>query len=68
MSEVALGMMSEKLKPCPFCGSNDVEIVESFDGLCVLCGNCEATSNDFGKIEDAIKAWNRRATDEKSPR
>lgn len=61
--------MSEKLKPCPFCGSGgkrlriwaSKECVSAF----VCCRNCGAIGPGFPesrKTEDeAIDAWNRRA-------
>ena len=57
--------MSEKLKPCPFCGTE----VSSFDILdymrCPIayqidCGGCRATSGAYSTIEKAVDAWNRR--------
>lgn len=58
------------LKPCPFCGSNDVDIrwymprrgngVLSF----VLCYDCESSGPEKPTDEKAVEAWNRRANDE----
>ena len=68
--------MKNKLKPCPFCGSNDIELQSDFDKTkdprknCmtarVKCCNCFATSDTKdscgGETEqDAIDAWNKRA-------
>ena len=60
--------MTEKLKPCPFCGSDDLEIRNRHY---VECLNCET----FGpapdkpmaswRTDNAVEAWNRRAKDEK---
>ena len=53
------------LKPCPFCGSEDVEFhhCDYGDGDIindVICGNCGATV-DFSQDEASTKAsWNRR--------
>lgn len=55
------------LKPCPFCGSEDVKIIEHiFKGVKntygAKCFSCKAQSDQF--FEDginAIEAWNRRA-------
>jgi Lar family restriction alleviation protein len=47
---------SDRLKSCPFCGSEGVVLVGSF----VRCGNCGATG-PFGRTaEDAIARWNER--------
>jgi Lar family restriction alleviation protein len=57
--------MSEKLKPCPFCGSSHVlaEDFEEFDmGMYwIRCGDCGAGCSTKDTTEEAIKAWNRRA-------
>ncbi len=54
--------MSEKLKPCPFCGG-EVSIVESMHKgrYVVRCPNwkCNATYEP-DSLSAAIKAWNRR--------
>jgi Lar family restriction alleviation protein len=59
--------MSEKLKPCPFCGSSHVlaEDFEEFDmGMYwIRCGDCGAGCSTKDTTEEAIKAWNRRAND-----
>jgi Lar family restriction alleviation protein len=50
--------MSE-LKPCPFCGSIDIE--KSVYEYCVYCNDCQAASNtDSSDIVDAINKWNTR--------
>lgn len=54
--------MSE-LKPCPFCGSDDV-----FRGMLeevhyVECCDCCAKIETYNGIEDAVKTWNTRAID-----
>lgn len=64
--------MSEvKLKPCPFCGSEDLEIEYSCLGLrgkrfadvaCVECGVTMHGDCD----EEAIQHWNRRYTEKPS--
>jgi Lar family restriction alleviation protein len=58
-----------QLLPCPFCGSDDVELSTGFVGdghtvensrRYVECIKCAATS-EFGKTDDeAAAAWNRR--------
>lgn len=55
--------MSEKLKPCPFCGGE--KIVFRADEECswcwYLCQDCRASSGKERTLADAIEAWNRRA-------
>ena len=59
--------MSE-LKPCPFCGSDDVALDEFAyrigDGEWeskVICYECHANTGFYTK-QEAVEAWNRRAT------
>lgn len=60
-------MVENDLKPCPFCGSkakmyryyhhafsNRVQTI-------VECTKCRCNSGDWGRVDEAIKAWNRRA-------
>lgn len=58
--------MSEKLKPCPFCGSKRIEISSNGIVCVVYCTNCKASTNLAERKEDAIYLWNKRAevTDE----
>lgn len=58
--------MSNQLKPCPFCGSNDVEAFTQDEDDCphrsaiVRCHSCDAQSAQMvgnSKIEMAIRAW-----------
>lgn len=60
--------MSNKLKPCPFCGNKNPQTVvddetETLFGVC--CFKCAAQiSATFEDRGDAEGAWNRRANDE----
>lgn len=49
--------MTEKLKPCPFCGSVDVSILMQ---SLISCRQCEAEGPPSDTEEEAIAAWNRR--------
>lgn len=60
-------MSKEKLKPCPFCGSEAfLRQTPAFEfnefDFYVSCSNCRAMiDNIYGTEERAIEAWNRRA-------
>ena len=57
--------MKSELKPCPFCGGNNVDVIEYKAGYgTVGCGDCcfEFPSEEYmGTIENVIEKWNRRA-------
>lgn len=58
--------MSSELKPCPFCGSDDVSIWDGIErAACENCGTC-GPSHDGGK-EEAARLWNERAGDGSQP-
>lgn len=52
-----------ELKPCPFCGSQDVDYAEAedIDGSFVMCFECGTTSPVVDSKEKARDIWNRRA-------
>jgi len=53
----------EKLKPCPFCGSNNIQANETddlFDWV-ISCENCGSGFIYIKTKEEAIKAWNTRS-------
>lgn len=60
--------MSE-LKPCPFCGSDNVMVDETFVDAQndpymeyeVICFDCENRTKPCDTAQDAIARWNRRA-------
>ncbi|MBR5179314.1 MAG: Lar family restriction alleviation protein [Lachnospiraceae bacterium] len=59
--------MEEGLKPCPFCGSEDIHLIDRIDcsnGLQnyyhTKCKACGASTDEFGCKFDALVAWNRR--------
>lgn len=48
------------LKPCPFCGSNNVQLVIQEASRWVECLNCE-TQGPLAKTKNwATRKWNRR--------
>lgn len=51
-------MTEEKLKPCPFCGSDNIAV--RFGSVC--CRECDANINSYDE-KNSIKSWNTRATD-----
>ena len=57
-----------ELKPCPFCGSDRVNVTENkfqhlFNSFGVKCFNCKTESYQFfDSRKEAIEAWNRRAS------
>lgn len=62
-------MTDKELKPCPFCGYENVEIVDNGDELeedylicCEGCGGAFMASNDAMPVskEELIEKWNRR--------
>ena len=65
--------MTDKLKPCPFCGSEwtDVRYMNNpfdkhhiYGGYSAFCDDCGATTKRCDIKEKAIALWNRRANDE----
>ncbi len=58
--------MTEKLKPCPFCGGEEIS-VGSFGAASgtflhyVKCEECDGASTNHQFEDEAIAAWNRRA-------
>ena len=60
--------MSKELKPCPFCGSKDIE--EGFEPIggygYIVCNaeksGCGATSGRYESYDEAAESWNRRTT------
>ena len=61
VSKKSLGVCEkQKLKPCPFCGSDNVELHRNIEY--VLCTKCGARGTPFdGHPADAVESWNRRA-------
>ena len=51
----------QELKPCPFCGSTNIVIVEDDRYPYALCNACCANTNVPPANKDAVEWWNRRA-------
>ena len=61
-----------ELKPCPFCGSRDVDYAFQYETKftkpysfvgCAECGGMMVDRNLDHCLNDAIEAWNRRVGD-----
>ena len=52
--------MSDKLKPCPFCGGL-AEYISEFSTEAVFCSVCPAAIEDYScDKNELIEAWNKR--------
>jgi len=50
-----------ELKPCPFCGSNNLHLTHNgMQNWVIGCGVCQVEMENFVDREQAIKAWNTR--------
>ncbi|MBQ9526705.1 MAG: Lar family restriction alleviation protein [Fretibacterium sp.] len=57
--------MTEKLKPCPFCGGEMIGVHEIEDNSwLVFCHHCGGMMRSLVAKDNAIERWNRRANDE----
>lgn len=52
--------MTEKLKPCPFCGSSSVTVGELYPSSYARCLACGAESRLCYSRDEAAAVWNRR--------
>jgi len=57
-------MNKEELKKCPFCGGDAMTSYDDDNCPIVDCQLCGAMTGWYEKIDDAIKAWNKRWKDE----
>ena len=56
--------MSEKLKPCPFCGGKHIGLDSPFAEHYIVICDCGISTAIYEHAADAVAAWNRRAGDE----
>lgn len=57
--------MLEELKPCPFCGGTELEVMEIDEGFsAVACDTCDAIGPMGQGDEEAKREWNQRAFEE----
>ena len=52
--------MADNIKPCPFCGSDDTEVVDMPPYWWIACRKCDAGGPMKGRKAPAIAAWNQR--------
>ncbi|MBD5585809.1 MAG: restriction alleviation protein, Lar family [Clostridia bacterium] len=54
--------MTQDIKPCPFCGSNDIRCFynESEDTYFVFCNECAIRTAKYPTREQALQVWNKR--------
>ena len=53
-------MTDDEIKPCPFCGSNNIKIHVGYNHSYIRCEDCIVSTRRFKNIPDAIDCWNRR--------
>ena len=57
--------MGEKLKPCPFCGGDNIDIIPA-DIIAgtpywrIYCYRCGCTQTPISSKDEAIEEWNKR--------
>lgn len=58
--------MSDKLKPCPFCGSEELNpwFNPSIDETQIVCADCVCMGPAAIDAEEAARLWNERAGDD----
>ena len=60
--------MAAELKPCPFCGNDELEILSEFNRFLrdtyhrVFCPCCGGSGSAHVHKEIAVKRWNRRTS------
>ena len=57
-------MSAVELKPCPFCGGEDILFHEANRTYQADCRDCEASAQYAYSRKEAIANWNRRPGDE----
>jgi Lar family restriction alleviation protein len=60
VSSAAFPPSGQLLRPCPFCGSQDLWINGDFDPKFVVCQGCSAFGPTAPTITQATNRWNRR--------
>ena len=62
--------MTDKLKPCPFCGGSSVGLVDKKDPqgrptYTIICVHCGASINNYSTPKCAKNKWNTRTPKER---
>lgn len=57
-------MKEIKLKPCPFCGSERIEVKYFYFMPYIICDKCHAQTPCYSNYKEVCEAWNRRVNDE----
>lgn len=52
--------MNDELKPCPFCGSVHLSVLDYESRYRVECNFCKARTGIWDSKAEAIEEWNRR--------
>lgn len=53
-------MAENKLKPCPFCGNNKIEVKYLYFRPYIICEKCYAQLPCYNTYTRVAEAWNRR--------
>jgi Lar family restriction alleviation protein len=53
-------MSDNDLKPCPFCGHDDVTAFSRYEGWAAKCHKCTVSIIGYHTRSQAVEAWNRR--------
>lgn len=53
--------MVGQAKPCPFCGTTHLELIEAMGEYWVLCKVCNSSSGARSTRKTALDLWNLRA-------
>lgn len=59
-----------ELKSCPFCGKEAIQLIDFDDytgeiHVAIHCRQCKVRTKYYDSLDEAIKTWNRRATDDR---
>jgi Lar family restriction alleviation protein len=49
------------MKPCPFCGSDDLDLLcDKYNVMCISCSNCGTKGPEADSTKDAQQLWDDR--------